>query len=56
MSTFTNQSKNSTSFSDLIKGNEQASLWASNVLPWQLALPWQFIATSITSFSNQTKN
>lgn len=51
MATFTLQTKNTPSLSNLsentatltnLNRSDIANLWASTVLPWQLALIWQF--------------
>ena len=55
-SSFSNQSKNNSTFDNLGSSN-LANLWASTVLPWQLALPWQYDTDVIdTVFTNQEKN
>ncbi len=55
MATFTNETKNSETFSNQNK-SQSLSLWDALVYPWQEALPWQFDAPGYPTFTNQTKN
>jgi len=56
MATLTPITKNTASFTN-IGNSAAANLWASTVLPWQLALPWQYDTVVIDQiYANQTKN
>jgi hypothetical protein len=54
--TYGNQSENQASYTNQVKSTDQASIWAVNVFPWQLALPWQFEGSTNTVYDNQTKH
>jgi len=51
-----NQSENQASYTNQVKSTDQASIWAVNVFPWQLALPWQFQGSTNTVYDNQIKH
>lgn len=59
MATFQNETKNNASCSNVQKNFSLSieSIWSASVLPWQLALPWQYTGgSSVITWDNQTKN
>lgn len=55
MATFTNETKNTSTFTNTNK-SQTLGLWDALTFPWMELLPWQFTSPGYPTFTNQTKN